>query len=208
MGNAGAAAEWYERAHPIFDREQDPLGRSYYFRGLGDLALEKKDYEAGCHHFSASVDLARSVNHTWMICYALSKLARAQVEAGDSRSARRNLRSALQAGLKTLDKGIALVAVLEYAEYCSKLENHVRAVELGSLVQGHFASWHETRKHAALLLDSLKRQLPAGKFSQARKKGGSLDLWACVKGSIDELGTRTAMSSAKETRSKKRPLLT
>jgi predicted ATPase/DNA-binding SARP family transcriptional activator len=203
MGDSAAAAEWYERAYQIFDREQDHVGRSYYFRGLGDIALTKKNYESARDYFSTSVDLAKSVNHTWMICYSLSKLAHAQVEIQDVRSAKRNLHSAFQYGMKTLDQGIMLVAVVEYAEFCSKLGRYERAVELCSLVNNHFASWHETRKHASMLLDSLRRQMPVGKYAQCSKKGRTLDLWTCIKGSINELGAKTSTSFPNEKRSKK-----
>jgi predicted ATPase/DNA-binding SARP family transcriptional activator len=195
MGDSEAALEWYTRAYQIFDREQDNIGRSYYFRGMGDIALGKKDYEAARHHFSTSVDLAKSANHTWMICYALSKLARAQVELKDARSAQRNFRSAFQSGLKTLDKGIMLVAVVEYAEFCSKLGRHVTAVELCSLVNNHFASWRETRKQAATLLDSIKKALPREPFNQAKKHGRSLDVWETLVSLIKKNSKPPARSS-------------
>jgi len=180
MGDSGAASEWYERAYHIFDREQDNIGRSYYFRGRGDIALGKKNYEAARDQFSTSIELAKSVKHTWMICYSLSKLARAQVELQDVRSAQRSLRSAFEYGMKTLDKGIMLVAVLEYAEFCSKLGRDVRAVELASLVNNHFASWHETKKQATILLDGIRKSLPREQFNEAKKNGRSLDLWETV----------------------------
>ena len=190
MGNSEAASEWYERAYQIFDREQDHVGRSYYFRGMGDIALEKKNYESARDYFSTSVDLAKSVNHTWMVCYSLSKLARAQVELHDFKSAKKIFHDALQYGMKTLDKGIMLVAVVEYAEVCSKVREHIRAVELCSLVQNHFASWHETKKQASTLLESLKKSLPRERFNEAKKYGRSLDIWETVEGLITKI-TRT-----------------
>ncbi len=190
--DAETASEWYERAFQIFDREQDHVGRSYYFRGMGDIALGKKNYESARDHFSTSVDLAKSVNHTWMVCYALSKLARAQVELQDVRSAKKNFHDAFQYGMKTLDKGIMLVTVVEYAEFCNKLGEHIRAVELCSLVQNHFASWHETKKQASILLDSIKKSLPRERFNQAKKTGRSLDVWQTVEGLTKRTGIRTS----------------
>jgi len=181
-GDSEAASEWYERAYQIFDREQDHVGRSYYFRGMGDIALGMKNYESARDHFSTSVDLAKSVNHTWMVCYTLSKLARAQGELKDVKSAKKNFREAFQYGMKTLDKGIMLVSLAEYAEFCSKQGRNVRAVELCSLVNSHFASWHETKKQASTLLASLKKSLPRERFSEAKKYGPSLDLWKTVEG--------------------------
>jgi predicted ATPase/DNA-binding SARP family transcriptional activator/predicted negative regulator of RcsB-dependent stress response len=191
-GDAEAASEWYERAYQIFDREQDHVGRSYYFRGIGDIALGKKNYEAARDHFSISVDLAKSANHTWMICYSLSKLARAQVELQDVKSAKKNFRHAFQYGMKTLDQGIMLVAVLEYAEFCSKVGRNERAVELCSLVNEHFASWHETKKQASTLLDSIKKSLPRQRFNEAQKHGRSLDVWTTVESLVKRPATSTS----------------
>jgi tetratricopeptide (TPR) repeat protein len=193
-GDDKAASEWYERAYQIFDQEQDSIGRSYYFRGMGDIAVAKKNYESARDYFSTSAEFAKSIHHTWMICYALSKLAHAQVELGDRQAAKKNFHAAFQHGMKTLDKGIMLLAVVEYAEFCIKLGNHERAVELCSLVNDHFASWHETRNHAALLLDVLQKQMPAGKYAKSRNRGCKLDLWTCVEDSMSELGTKTAAS--------------
>ena len=195
-GDAAAAAEWYERAYQIFDREQDHIGRSYYFRGMGDIALEKKNYESARDYFSTSVDLAKSANHTWMVCYCLSKLARAEVESRDVKSARKNFRDAFQYGMKTLDKGILLVALVEYAAFCSKIGSDVKAVELSSLISHHFAGWHETKKQAECLLDSLRKSLPLKTFNQAQKDGRSLELWETVTNLVDR-NTRQAIKFPK-----------
>ena len=195
VGDAEAASEWYERAYQIFDKEQDYVGRCYYFRGMGDIALGKKNYEAARDHFSTSVELAKSANHTWMICYSLSKLAHAQVELQDVRSAKKNFRGAFQYGMKTLDKGIMLVAVLEYAEFCSKQGRNARAVELCSLVNDHFASWHETKKQAAILMDGIRKSLPREQFNEAKKNGRSLDVWQTVTGLIKNNEKPVAKSS-------------
>jgi tetratricopeptide (TPR) repeat protein len=193
MGEVETATEWYTRAYQIFDTEQDHVGRSYYFRGMGELALEQKNYESARDHFSTSADLAKLTNHTWMICYVLSKLARAQMELQDVKSAKTNFHDAFQYGRKTLDQGIMLVAVMEYAEFCSKLEQNERAIELCSLVLNHFVSWTETKKRASMLLDSIKKSLPRKHFNEAQKHGRSLDLWKTV----EILIKRTAASTSK-----------
>ena len=205
-GDSEAAAEWYARAYQIFDQAQDSIGRSYYFRGMGDIAFGKKNYESARDYFSTSADLAKSIHHTWMICYSLSKLARAQMELQDFKAAKKNYHDALQYGMKTLDQGILTVAIADYAVFCSKLGRNERAVELCSLVNEHFASWHETRKHASQLLESLRKQMAAGKYAQSSKKGRSLDLWTCAKSSVNELGAKTSTSFTNEKGSKKRQI--
>jgi hypothetical protein len=90
-----------------------------------------------------------------------------------------------------------LVAVMEYAEFCSKLGSYERAVELCSLVQNHFVSWNETKKKASILLDSIKKSLPHKHFNETQKHGRSLDLWKTLEGLIKEnitAGTKTSKS--------------
>lgn len=198
MGNSAAASEAYERSYQIFDQEQDAVGRAYYFRGIGDIVLEKKDYESARDQFLTSVQLVKSVNHTWMVCYTFSKLARTQLELQDLKSANKSLHAAFQSGLKTFDQGVVLVTIGEYAEFCVKLGRYGKAVVLCSLVNNHVASWHETRQHSSMLLDSLRKQMSAEKYAQYRSKGCDLDLWRCVKTSLQELESNAATSPARE----------
>jgi hypothetical protein len=129
-----------------------------------------------------------------MICYSLSKLARAQGELQDNKSAKKNFRDAFQYGMKTLDQGVMLVAVMEYAEFCSKLGQNERAIELCSLVLNHFVSWNETKKKASMLLDSIKKSLPRKYFNEVQKHGRSLDLWKTVENLFERTATSTSKS--------------
>jgi hypothetical protein len=54
-------------------------------------------------------------------------------------------------------------------------------VELGSLVQSHFASWWETKKQAENLLASLRADLSKSTFDGAMKRGASLEVWQTIR---------------------------
>jgi hypothetical protein len=125
------------------------------------------------------------------------------MELGDVKSAKRDLHSAFQYRLKALNQGILLVTKMEYAELFNRMRKYNTAVEFCSLVNDHFARRHETRTHAATLLDSLRRQMSAAKYAQYRKKGCALNLWTCVKSSINELGAKTATHFPSKQGSKK-----
>jgi hypothetical protein len=128
------------------------------------------------------------------------------MELGDVKSAKRDLHSAFQYRLKALNQGILLVTKMEYAELFNRMRKYNTAVEFCSLVNDHFASWHETRTHAATLLDSLWRQMSAAKYAQYRKKGCALNLWTCVKSSINELGTKQRLTFQASRGARKRRL--
>jgi tetratricopeptide (TPR) repeat protein len=204
MGKLEQASEWYTKSYRIFDEEQDNVGRSYYFRGIADIALERRDFMSARENFSTCVQLAQTVNHLWMIAYSLTELTRAELGLHIIPAAKKHILDALRFAARTLDKGIALVALAGYAEVCQQLEKHDKAVELASVVNEHFASWHETRKHAAALLDSVRKQMPADKYLQHRNKGCTLDLWTCVTSSINELGTKATTPRVNKNRTRKR----
>jgi tetratricopeptide (TPR) repeat protein len=206
LGKLEQASEWYIKSYTIFDEADDNVGRSYYFRGIGDIALARRDFVSARENFSTCVQLARTVRHLWMIAYSLTGLTRAELGLQMIPAAKKHILDALRFAARTLDKGIALVALAGYAEVCQQLEKYDKAAEVASLVNEHFASWHETRKHAATLLESLRKQIPASKYMQYRNKGCKLELWACIRNSINELETETSASRGNKKQTNKRQI--
>jgi hypothetical protein len=98
----------------------------------------------------------------------------------DHRSAQTQILNALQYAFKTGDRGIVLVVLTGYTQFLYEKRELERAVQLGSLVESHYATWRETRDQAADLLAALKKSMTAEEFEEARRKGHALDLWETV----------------------------
>lgn len=176
------AAEWFERSHTIFEQAQDNIGRSFYFRGMADIALETHAFDSARENFSTSVELARTVNHTWMLAYTLNGLGKSELGLRRLSSAEKHMKQALRYAIKTHDTGIALVLLSGYASLLRAQEKNEKAAELALLITGHFASWHETKMQAASLLDELGTSLPEARLKQAQKTGHALEIWKTMDG--------------------------
>jgi predicted ATPase/DNA-binding SARP family transcriptional activator len=181
LGRPEDAREWYERSHKIFENYNDEAGESFYFRGLGDIALKAGDYKAALAAFSKSAKLAEDSKHTWTIIYALTGLGRSAMGLDDRTAAQKHLEQAASLTIRARDKGIALVVTGAFAALLASKGKSIHAVELAALVQSHFASWQETKKQASSLLESERASLPKSKFNQAVERGCSLDVWVTIR---------------------------
>jgi tetratricopeptide (TPR) repeat protein len=179
-GDLAGAAGWFERAFRIFEREPDNVGLSFYYRGLGDIAYMKADFEAARQHFRESVRHSRTANHIWMIAYAVNGLGRSELALEHYAAAQKHLLEALEMALKSADRGIMLVVLAAYAALLFGRGRLETAAQLASLAADHVLTWHETRKQAEDLLALLKKSLPPRAFLLAQKQGSTLDLWETI----------------------------
>jgi tetratricopeptide (TPR) repeat protein len=183
-GDLARAEDWFERSYKIFDKEQDNIGRSFYFRGMGDLAMARQDFKSARLHFTESVKLSRAANHVWMIAYCMNGLGRSELGLGQSAFAEKHNVEALKLSAKSRDPGLILVVLTAYAELLRDKGQHEKATRITALVCDHFATWHETRKQATDLLSSLGESSSRSRFLKAKEKGTSTDLWKLVDGMI------------------------
>jgi predicted ATPase/DNA-binding SARP family transcriptional activator len=189
-GDLVGAADWFERSRKIFDKNQDSIGQSFYFRGMGDLAIAREDFRSARLHFSESVKLARAGNHIWTIAYSMNGLGRAELGLGHRALAEKHIVEALKIAARSRDPGITLVALYIYAELLKKKEQLEKAIQTTTLVCNHFATWHETRKQATELQASLRKASSRSRFLKAEEKGSSTDLWKLVDGIVKQQSLR------------------
>jgi tetratricopeptide (TPR) repeat protein len=177
MGDLDEAGKWYERARKAFEATfPDDVWKIFYYRGSGDIALVRGDFTSAAQQFLLSAEFAQVTRHAWATAYALNGLGRSEVGLQNSKAARQHFLEALQYAFKTGDHGIALVTLAGYAELLCQESAPDMAVQLGSLVSNHYATWRETRDSAARLLSALKKTMTADEFEQARKDGQAMDL--------------------------------
>jgi tetratricopeptide (TPR) repeat protein len=179
-GDLAGAAGWFERSGKIFEREQDNVGLSFYHRGMGDVAIARGDFEGAHRCFMDSVRHSQTANHTWMIAYAEQSRGRAELRLGQQALAEKHILKALKLAVNSRDQGIILVVLAAYAELLTQQRQLERAIQLASVVHGHFLTWHEIRKRAGDLLAVLRKSAPRSKYTKAEKRGRSTDLWKLV----------------------------
>jgi tetratricopeptide (TPR) repeat protein len=171
----------FEKARKAFEAfSTDNVWRTFYFRGLGDLALTGGDFGAASRHFLQSMELAQETRHEWAVAYALCGQGRCELGLGKLRESREHFLEALQYAFEAGDKGINLVTLAGYAGLLCQEGELEMAVKLGSLVSSHYATWNEIRTMVSGLLLSLKNMLAAPDFEQAHKSGQALDLHTTV----------------------------
>lgn len=185
-GDLAGATDWFERSRNIFDKEQDNIGRSFYFRGMGDIAMAGQEFRSAKAHFLESVKLSRAGNHIWTIAYSMNGHGRSELGLGHIALAEKHIVGALKLATKSRDSSLVLVVLTAYAELLGKKRQFEKAIQVTTLVCHHFATWHETRKQAINLLASLRESNSRARFLKAEEKGNSTDLWKLVDGIIKQ----------------------
>jgi tetratricopeptide (TPR) repeat protein len=74
-GEPQAAREWFERARTHFEGFDELGGLCFYYRGLGDLALDAGNFPEAGQQFAHSLALAERTAHRWAQAYAHGGLA-------------------------------------------------------------------------------------------------------------------------------------
>jgi predicted negative regulator of RcsB-dependent stress response len=163
-----------------FETYEDDVWKVFYARGFGDIALARADFHTARQYFSQSLELARNTRHEWAMVYALTGLGRSELGLKNIAAVGQYFREALQLAFKIMDPGITMVALAGYAELLRQEGKPESAIQVASLVSGHYAAWRETRDAASALLTALKKSVNTARFKQAQKKGQARDLQETV----------------------------
>lgn len=182
MGRVDEARQWYEQSRVIFNSISDVSGHSFYYRGLGSLALMEKDYISAREYFNKSIEWSRTTEHPWQMAYALTGLANVEIGLGEEDHARIHLGDALRIGFSTGDAGgLILATLLVASRYYSRIHAPTRSAWLARLVLTNALSWNESRWEAARILNLATEDIPP------RYAGELVDLQGVVDEMIGEL---------------------
>lgn len=160
----------------MFESVNEPNGVIFYHRGLGDIAFAREDKVEAYRQFKLSLQHARRVNFIWGATYALAGLGRAALALGEFEAAHAHLTEALDSAISTRDSGLALFVLAGWADLYAHNGQTQQAVEICSLVAGHFAAWRETKAQAPTLLNSLG-DLPLQPLAVAQGRGHHNEVW-------------------------------
>jgi tetratricopeptide (TPR) repeat protein len=184
MGRPEEARRWYEHSRIIFDELDFEVGLSFYYRGLGDLALAGGDAAGAEAHFRKCYEWAERTSHTWQQIYALVGLGRAATAAGKINEARNIYVRALRLFSSAGDAGLPLRGIAAIAQFYRRLGDAARAAELAQLVLSHSLSWREARLEMGELLGLSPEE------SVDRREARPFDLaeaWETLAGDLERL---------------------
>jgi predicted ATPase/DNA-binding SARP family transcriptional activator len=162
-GNLHEARNSYEKARNYFTVVNAPIGFTFYFRGLGDLALAEKDYSGSEDHFLTSVDWAQLVQHPWQETYALAGAGKAATGAGKFGQARAYFIRALQSTQNLIElDGMVLSLLAGVAYLYQQLNLEDRSRSLARLILSNPLTWRETQ-HNLVGIFGLEETQPGSK---------------------------------------------
>jgi DNA-binding SARP family transcriptional activator/predicted ATPase len=175
-GDYEAARLKFERANQMFAEVEDSNGEIFYYRGLGDIALAEGDEDRAYSLFEQSFTQANEANFIWGAAYAQAGMARAAAALKNFAAARKHLSQGLKSVSTIEDTGLALIPLAACAQLYAARGEVEQAIELCSLVVGHFAAWKETKDRATKLLNDLK-DLSPGELPAAQEPGRIEEVW-------------------------------
>lgn len=148
MGHLEEARGWYTSSREIFRAIDNDSGESFYYRGLGDLALAEGDTESAEANFRMAIKWAERTNHLWQRAYCLNGLGKATAATGKTAEAAEHFGHALKMGYETGDPGVLLAIFGGVAGFYEQLGEHEQAQGLARIILSHSLSWRETRQGA------------------------------------------------------------
>ena len=151
-GNYREALRWFESARLLFTNVNENNGLIFYHRGLGDIALAERAYSQSYTQFSQSYKHAENLSFNWGAAYALAGMGRAEFAQQNFEAASKHLSKSLQSVNSIEDAGLALLVLFTCANLYAARDEIERAVEISTLVAGHFATWMEIKKLASNLI--------------------------------------------------------
>lgn len=144
MGDAVAARRWYDTALTRFEQQNHDMGRAFYRRGLGDLALGRGDWaEAHMHHLTY-LDWA-TTGDTWSRIYALCAVGRAEIGLSRPDTALGRFREALRLAVTSARRDTVSLPVACLAHLAAAQGHAATAARLAAAVVNSPLTWIETR---------------------------------------------------------------
>jgi predicted ATPase/DNA-binding SARP family transcriptional activator len=147
-GEPQAAREWYERARTHFENFDELGGLCFYFRGLGDLALDAGNFPEAGKQFAQSLLLAERTAHRWAQAYAHGGLAQAALWVGDEQRARAELLQALNHARGHGERSITLYLLAMATGLLAAAGQPEQAAALAGYVAQHPVSWRQAQAQA------------------------------------------------------------
>jgi tetratricopeptide (TPR) repeat protein len=169
--NLDLALDYYQEANQLIEQEDMPFARMFYVRGLGDYSLASGDSQAAIGYFQDSLNRSRELSHHWARGYALSRLGRAYLGAGQLAEAGSTLREAIQYTQKIGQNDLTMIALTGQAALKKETGDSEQALILASFVYHFTLTWIETKREAQEVINAATGELSEETAEAARQQG-------------------------------------
>jgi tetratricopeptide (TPR) repeat protein len=174
MGKSPAAREHYERSFKMFQQVKHEYGYSFYYRGLGQLAINEGAYELAEDYLQKCIEYGLKEIHEWPASVAMShqgwiKMIQRKFEEGFA-----YLQDALSSAAKTGDRCLYVFPMLGLLEYLVANNRLPEAVQINAFIQAYHGSWRETKDQAAALMGRYKDKITSEELGLAELEGQKL----------------------------------
>ncbi len=183
MSDFEQARAWYQKALPLFEKQEDAIMLGYYERGFGDMALNQGSWEEARLHFQRALehfDRDQRDYRIWGQSYALTGLGRALIGLGRLDEAETHLRQAMDKALHWTGEDMKFVSLLGFAGLYAAQGQSEKAVELAAFLIRHPTCWNETRALARAVLNEAGERLGEEERAAAVQKGEEMDLETAI----------------------------
>ena len=154
----------------------DPNGLVFYFRGLGDIALDMSHYEEAEARFEDSLQLARQSSHIWAVAYALVGLGRATLGQDRDHMAQSVFLEGLELALENGYRELVLVALAGLASHSLATGQTDRALQLAVFVLGQPLVWNETKHQARSVIEAVQGEFDGSRIEVPEARAQTMTL--------------------------------
>lgn len=179
-GDLKAARHWYDEAAVLFEVQHLEMGKAFFQRGLGDLALATGNYTAADLHFHEYLAWAAVVQNYWSVAYAYSGLGRASMGLGQLGRGRHYYLRSLKIAFDIGNRDLSMIPATGLASWLAATGDDERAVELSAFVIAQYLSWRETKAQARSVLDNAAGRLSIDAVRAAKSRAQKMEVQTVV----------------------------
>lgn len=188
IGDIEQANSCYQQAFPDFERLQDYNGMGHYYRGLGDLALQREHWEEACNQFQKSIAVLEQEHRymqAWSLAYSQAGLGSSLIGLGNFSKAGQVLQNSIRNAEKCGNKDLMHVTLMGFARLYAAVGKSEQAVGLAAFISTHRLSWNETKSQARAVLEKISPRLPEEVTMAATSRGEAMTIEEAVAYVID-----------------------
>ncbi len=142
----------------------------------GAVAIAQGNSREATRYFQESLTASQRVGYVSGVVRSHVGLGKIALDKGQLEEAKAYLSDGLAFGGQSINKRVALSALLTLAKTLIRLEEIDRGIELMALIRKHPAADQGVREQASAALNSLAKQIDPARFERMALRGKTLSL--------------------------------